>query len=79
MASVFWALVYEGLGRKRSVRRALRDGVLTSAIAYVVDYHVVPRRLTPGFELRLPTKALAGIYAALAFGLAARDLVRARA
>lgn len=75
-ASIFWALVYEGLGRKRSAGRALRDGVLTSAIAYVVDYHIVPRRLTPGFELRLPNKALAGIYAALAFGLAAHDLLR---
>ena len=78
-ASVFWALLYEamGRGRRRSRARALRDGALTSAIAYVVDYHVVPRRLTPGFELRLPASALAAVYGALAFGLALRDMCRA--
>jgi hypothetical protein len=79
-ASVFWALFYEALGRgrQRSVGRALRDGALVSTLAYVVDYHVVPRRLTPGFELRLPGKALAGVYAALAVGLALRDVLLRR-
>ena len=77
-ASVFWALFYEllGRGRRRSGTRALRDGALVSGLAYVVDYHVVPKRLTPGFELRLPTRALGGIYAALAVGLAMRDFWR---
>lgn len=76
-ASVFWALFYEALRPRRHTRaHALRDGALVSTLAYVVDYHVVPRRLTPGFELRLSGRALAGIYAALALGLAARDLVR---
>jgi hypothetical protein len=46
-----------------------------SALAYLTDYHVVPKRLTPGFELRLPGGALAAAYAALALGLSARDLV----
>ena len=43
-ASVFWALFYEllGRGKRRSGTRALRDGALVSALAYVVDYHVVP-------------------------------------
>ena len=77
-ASVLWALVYEVLGRRRRRGRvrALRDGALVSAIAYAVDYHVVPRRFTPGFELRLPTKALAAVYASLAVGLALRDMYR---
>ncbi len=35
-----------------------------------MDYHVVPQRLTPGFELRLPRRRFAPIYAALAAGLA---------
>jgi hypothetical protein len=75
-ASVFWALFYEALGRRRrrGSARALRDGALVSALAYVVDYHVVPKRLTPGFELRLPRAALAGVYAALALGLSLRDV-----
>ena len=76
-ASVFWALFYELLaqGRPRSRARALRDGALVSAAAYVVDYHVVPRRLTPGFEMRIAPKALALVYAALGLGLSARDLL----
>ena len=75
-ASVFWAVFYELLaqGRPRSRARALRDGALVSATAYVVDYHVVPRRLTPGFEMRIAPKALALVYAALALGLSAKDL-----
>lgn len=75
-AAVFWALFYEALGRKRSAAQALRDGVLVSAGAYITDYHLVPKRLTPGFELRLSGKALVLIYGALALGLGARDLVR---
>ena len=78
-ASVLWAALYEALGRgkRRSVIRALGDGALTSAVAYLVDYHLVPRRLTPGFELRLPDRALTAIYTALGIGLALRDTFRA--
>ena len=76
-ASVFWALLYEALARRRrrGAARALRDGAVVSALAYVVDYYVVPKRLTPGFELRLPRAALAAVYAALALGLSLRDLL----
>lgn len=76
-ASIFWALFYEMLaGRTGRTRpRALLDGALVSAAAYVTDYHIVPKRLTPGFEMRLPRAALAGVYVALALGLSARDLI----
>jgi hypothetical protein len=75
-ASVFWAVFYEALGRgqPRSPARALLDGALISAAAYVTDYHVVPKRLTPGFEMRIPRAALACVYGALAVGLSLRDL-----
>jgi hypothetical protein len=78
-ASVFWALLYEALvphRRKTGVREAAFLGAIVSAIAYVTDYHLVPQRLTPGFELRLPRLALASIYAALAVGLSLRALVK---
>lgn len=77
-ASVFWALLYEllGRGRRRTRPRALLDGALVSAAAYVTDYHIVPQRLTPGFEMRLPRAALACVYVALAVGLSARDVIR---
>jgi hypothetical protein len=72
-ASVFWALFYEALsGRLPPLAR----GAAVSALAYVTDYHVVPKRLTPGFELRLPAGALAAAYAALALGLSARDVLK---
>jgi hypothetical protein len=74
-ASIFWALFYEALAERAP---PLVRGAAVSALAYVTDYHIVPRRLTPGFELRLPRAALAGVYAALALGLSARDWVRAR-
>lgn len=72
-ASVFWALFYEALGGRLP---PLARGAAVSALAYVTDYHVVPKRLTPGFELRLPAGALAAAYAALALGLSARDLLK---
>ncbi len=78
-ASVFWALLYEALvprRRETGVREAAFLGAIVSAIAYVTDYHLVPKRLMPGFELRLPRLALAPIYAALALGLSLRDLLR---
>ena len=45
------------------------------AAAYVIDYHVIPKRFTPGFEKRLSGKSMAMIFLTLAAGLAARDLV----
>jgi len=78
-ASVFWAFFYEALAprrRKAQPAEALVRGAAVSAAAYLVDYHLVPRRLTPGFELRLPRHALVPIYAALALGLSLRDVLR---
>jgi len=77
-AAVFsWAAVYAVLRGPRTrtdFAKAVTAGVATSALAYVIDYHVVPERLTPGFEKRLPARSLGFIYAALALGLAASEL-----
>jgi hypothetical protein len=70
-AALFWAALYESLPGPAPLRAAA-----TTGIAYVADYHLVPRRLTPGFELRLSKGALAAIYVALALGLCAGDLAR---
>jgi hypothetical protein len=70
-AALFWAVMYEALPGRASLRAAL-----TALSAYVVDYHVVPRRLTPGFELRVSPAALAGVYGALALGLWASSFAR---
>jgi hypothetical protein len=77
-----WGGVYAMLRRavpQRSASSAIVLSAATAALAYVVDYHVVPRRLTPGFEKRLPIEAMACIYGALAIGLAAGDVLTAPA
>ena len=76
-----WAGMHELLmSRKQrpSTGRALLAGAATSAFAYWVDYYVVPKRFTPGFEKRLSQNSLIGVYAALALSLAAGSLSRKR-
>jgi len=75
----FWAWLYQR-GRRstaapHSVSAAVVSGVATSVLAYVADYHVVPRRLTPGFELSLSRRSFPWLYGALAVGLCASDVL----
>ena len=71
IGAIFWAMVYEKLPSEDThVRSVLPKAGLVSVLAYITDYWVMPKRLTPGYELRLPPKALYGIYAALALSLA---------
>jgi hypothetical protein len=51
-------------------------GAGVSALAYVTDYHVVPKRLTPGWEERVSNRSLALIYAVLALSFPVRGLLR---
>lgn len=82
-SAIFWAAVYEkflGADSARSspyasLLRPLIGGAVVSAGAYLTDYYLVPKRLTPGFEKRLSGKSLATVYALLAIGLAATDLI----
>lgn len=80
-AGVFWALVHE-LVLERLPRRdrvtAAASGVAVAGLAYVVDYHLIPRRLSPGWELRLPHKSVALGFAVLGLTLAVAGLARAR-
>jgi hypothetical protein len=78
-SGVFWAILYEklfGRGKWQTTRpaAALAGAGAISLLAYLVDYHLVPRRLTPGYERRVSDRGLAAIFAALAAGMAARDL-----
>lgn len=72
-STVFWATLYALLrGRKavRTVPEALIGGLATSVAAAAIDYTLVPRRLTPGFEHRLSKGAMVGVFAAIAGGVA---------
>ena len=74
-AAIFsWAAVHAGvmtLLPRRDLPAAIGAGAAVAAAAYVTDYYVVPRRLTPGFEKRLSGRSIFWIYSALAAGLAA--------
>ena len=74
LAAIFWAALYAGAyGHREEAKRlpqAIAGGVATSALAYLVDYHVVPQRLTPGYEHRISSGAMLATYGALAAGLA---------
>ena len=57
------------LPRKSAVRH-LAEATLTTATAYFIDYHLIPRRFRPGFRKHLDPSSIFAGYAAFAAGLA---------
>lgn len=78
-ASIFWAIGHEGLRRRLpppgTTAAVLAPAVTTAVAAYTVDFYLIPKRLTPGFENRLSKRALFFVYGAFALGLAAPTLL----
>ena len=78
-ACVFWATFYERwfgrLAESGDVRTALIGSAAITSAAYITDYHVVPRRLTPGWEYRISPRSLATVYTVLALSLPLRSLL----
>ena len=81
VASIFWATFYErwfGNAKDRGdVVPAVAGGLAVSALACFVDYELTPRRLQPGYEMRLSRPALGVVYAAFGIGLAVGGIVNA--
>jgi hypothetical protein len=79
-AAVLWATLYERwFGRAAEsgdVAGALTGGAVVAGLAYLTDYHLVPERLTPGFEKRLSGRSLAAVFGALALSLPLRGLLQ---
>jgi hypothetical protein len=79
-ASVFWGAIYERAFGRRAEQgewtAALAGGGVIAALAYLVDYHLVSRRLTPGWEHHLDGRSLLVVYVALAASLPLRGLLR---
>lgn len=72
-SAVLWAGLFEVLQArraKRTVANALVDAAATAAVAAVVDFKVVPKRFTPGFEHRLTKRSLWMVYGSMALGMA---------
>lgn len=82
--SIFWASFYEGFfarqerrdAQRVSVAQVLAQAAATGAIAYVVDYHVAPRRFRPGFKKHLGPVSIFASYSAFALGLALTTMAR---
>lgn len=82
-ACIFWATFYErwfGSASRHGGRAgtAVLGGAAVAAAAYVTDYHLVPERLTPGWELRLSGRGIAAAYLALALSLPLGVLLQRR-
>ena len=77
-SSLLWAFAFERWLAARRPPHPVRAAATVTAVAYVVDYRVVPKRLTPGFEQHLPRRARFAAYAAFAAGLAVTALYRHR-
>lgn len=77
-SALFWALRFEAWLSShppRSSTELLKDAAVMSAIAGVVDYGIVPKSPTPGWELTLSKKSVAAAFVSLAIGLAAGAMV----
>ncbi len=73
LSAIFWALPFEawlGAGRSKDPATALRKAALTAALAALIDYRWVPKRLTPGWETVLSKRSVGATFAAMAIGLA---------
>jgi hypothetical protein len=71
-ASIFWATLFEALlqTKQRTPSEIVKYAAFVSAIAAAVDYGLVPKRLTPGWEEALSKPSMTAGFAAMALGLA---------
>lgn len=73
-ASLLWAAVFEGLRLWRPQRNPLGGAAAVSALAAFVDYAVVPKRLTPGWEKVVTPRSIALAYVTMSLVLATSAL-----
>jgi hypothetical protein len=80
-SSLLWSTAY-GWMRARRYRptplNAAVDAAAVTALAALVDFAVVPKRLAPGFERRLSKPSLGIVYSGFAVGLAIGGLIALR-
>jgi hypothetical protein len=78
LSALFWAAPYAlwlRQARDRSAVEVLGGAAATAGVAAVVDYLLVPRRLTPGWELAIGRGGVGATFVGLALGLAAGALM----
>jgi hypothetical protein len=81
-ASTLWAVLYEkwfgDLLHKERLGTAVAGAAAVSGLACFVDYQLTPRRLRPGYELRLSRSALFWVYAGVGMGFLLSSALDAR-
>ncbi len=80
-ACLFWSTIYEAMlgdARRTTPRQDFAGAAAVAAGAYVIDYHVVPKRFTPGFEMRFSAGDMLAFFATLAATLPLRRLLARR-
>ena len=79
LSTVFWATLHALLRPRqasmRSIPQAVVGGLATSVAAAAIDYTLVPKRVTPGFEHRLSKPSMVAVFAAIAAGVALGTLL----
>jgi len=60
-----WGVLYEGALLVTNTKSSPLTAVLATAAAYVIDYKIVPKQLTPGIEKRLSPQSVMLSYAAM--------------
>jgi ABC-type uncharacterized transport system permease subunit len=60
---------------KSSLMKSILGAAAVTVGAYFIDYHLIPKRFTPGYEKRLSGGSLATVFVIMAIGLAARDVI----
>lgn len=68
-ASIFWAAIFETIRKLGPRRSAAVDAIGVSALASFVDYVVVPKRLTPGWEKVVTPRSIILTYGVMALAL----------
>jgi hypothetical protein len=76
-ATVFQKLFGEAVDR-HGVPAAMLGGAAVASLAYLTDYHLVPRRLTPGYEKRVSHRSLLLVFGVLALSLGTGALLTRR-
>ena len=79
-AGMFWGALFGAhLHHSRSApAEIVRDGAVLGALAGLLDYGLLPRRLTPGWELVLSGRSVVLSMAAMAAGAVAGGLLARR-
>ena len=68
---MFWASLFETIrGGDDGLVETAAKAAAVAMVAATVDYGLVPKRLTPGWEEVLPGRSVVGGFAAMAVGLA---------